>query len=269
MANSLFINQKLENPTIRELFVKRRSVDPSNTNEVNEVMGALIGEIVMKANFLSVVDFSNKPDISDNGELVLQNGRTDLKFTMLNNSNNEHYFPLFTENSELEKWKTVDVNYTIQVDFDMIAQVVMTNKECAGLVINPFSDNMTVSKDIISKWLERKQMMTQGHAQRVISSDSKYEFHTLNPYPMLLSNKLCETAKTLPVNALWLRGIVLDGSDGYLLAVDFTGDRMETFGALGNAVKQFLTGKSLHIIDSKEQFGQIAIDKTLPIYKKD
>lgn len=268
MANNLYINQNLENPTMRELLAKRTSVDSANPNAVNEVMGALIGEIVMNAKFLSVVEFSNKPVPDDDGQLVLKD-RTDINFTLLNNSNGEHFFPLFTESSELEKWQNIKVNYTIQVGFDMIAKMILTNKNCGGLVINPFSDNMTVSKDIVSKWLERKQMMTQGHAQHILSPDSKYEFHTLNPYPMLLSNKLCEAAKTLPIKALWLRGIVLDGSDGYLLAVDYTGDRMETFSALGNAVKPLLSGKALHIIDCKERFGQVAIDKTLPIYQKD
>lgn len=268
MANNFCINQKLENPAMRELLARRKSVDSSDANAVNEVMSALIGEIVMKADFLSVVEFSNKPVPDENGQLVLKE-RTDINFTLLNNSNGEHFFPLFTESSELEKWENIKIGYTIQVGFDMIAKMIMTNKNCGGLVINPFSDNMTVSKDIVSKWLEKKQLMTQGHAQRILSPDSKYEFHTLNPYPMLLSNKLCETAKNLPISGLWLRGIELDGSDGYLLAVEFTGDRMETFSALGNAVKPLLSGKALHIIDSKEHFGQIAIDKTMPIYKKD
>ncbi len=136
-------------------------------------------------------------------------------------------------------------------------------------MINPFSDNMTVSREITLKWLEKKQMMVNGHAQHVISPDSKYEFHSLSPYPMLLSNKLCETAKSLPVNKMWLRGINLEGNDGYLLVVDFTGDRMATFTELGNSAKQFLSNKSLHMIDCKEKFGKIAIENNIPIFSKD
>lgn len=268
MANNLFINRKLENPAMRELLSKRKSVDPSDKNAVNEIMGDLIGEIVMKARFLSVVKFSKKPSYDVDGSLILDES-TNITFSMLNNSNGEQFFPVFSESAELAKWENVDAENTIQVPFDNIAMMLASNKNFSGFVLNPFSDNMTVSREIAAKWLEKKQMMVNGHAQHVISSDSKYEFHTLNPYPMLLSNKLCEAAKALPVNALWLRGITLDGSDGYLLAVDFTGDKMSVFTELGNSAKPFLSGNSLHMIDSKEQFGKIAIEKVMPIYSKE
>ena len=268
MANNLNINQKLENPKMRELLAKRKSADPSNKEEINEVMGSLINEIVMNARFLSVVNFSKKPGYDIDGTLMLQE-KTNITFTMLNNSNGEHFFPLFSESEELEKWPDANIENTIQVGFDNIASMINANKDCGGFVLNPFSDNMTVSREVSAKWMEKKQILLNGHAQHVISPDSKYEFHTLNPYPMLLSNKLCETAKTLPINAMWLRGITLEGSDGYLLVVDFTGDRLTVLTELGNVVKPFLSDKALHMIDSKEPFGKIAIDKMIPIYSKE
>lgn len=264
----LYINQKLENPTMRELLAKRRSVDPSNKEEINEVMGNLISEIVMNARFLAVVKFSKEPSYDIDGTLILPDD-ANITFTMVNNNNGERFFPIFSETEELEKWKDVDASNTIQVPFNNIAMMLASNKNFSGFVLNPFSDNMTVSREIAAKWLEKKQMMLNGHAQHVISPDSKYEFHTLNPYPMLLSNKLCETAKTLHINQMWLRGINLDGNDGYLLVVDYTGDRLATFTELGNSAKQFLGDKSLHIIDCKEQFGKLAIENNLPIYTKE
>ncbi|MBD5128867.1 MAG: enhanced serine sensitivity protein SseB [Ruminococcaceae bacterium] len=266
--NNLNINRKLENPAMRELLAKRKGLDPAKNDDVKEVMGRLINEIVMNARFLTVVSFDKKPLLADDGTVDLQDD-TNINFTMLNNTNNEHFFPVFSENAELEKWENAKVENTVQVTFDNIAAMVVSNKNCGGFVINPFSDNMTISREITVKWLEKKQMMVKGHAQHVISPDSKYEFHSLNPYPMLLSNKLCETAKSLPINKMWLRGITLEGSDGYLLAVDFTGDRMETFTQLGNSARQFLGDKSLHMIDCKEQFGKIATENNIPIYSKD
>lgn len=266
--NNLYIDQKLENPAMRELLAKRKGVDPSDKEEIGEVMGNLISEIVMNARFLTVASFDKDLSYGIDGSLELQDN-TNINFTMLNNTNNEHFFPVFSESEELEKWSDVKIEHTMQLGFDNIAAMVISNKNCGGFVINAFSDNMTISREIASKWLEKKQMMLNGHAQHVISPDSKYEFHSLNPYPMLLSNKLCETAKSLPVNKMWLRGINLDGNDGYLLVVDFTGDKMETFTQLGNSVKQFLSNMSLHMIDCKEQFGKIAIENNIPIYSKD
>lgn len=266
--NNLYIDRKFENLSLRELLTKRRSLDSSNKDEVNTVMGNLISEIVMSARFLGVVSFNKEPIHGNDGTLTLPNN-TNLNFTMINNSNKEQFFPVFSESEELAKWKDVEIDHTIQMSFDMIAQMVAANKKCGGFVLNPFSDNMTVSREIAIKWLEKKQMMTTGHAQHVISPDSKYEFHSLSPYPMLLCNKVCETAKKLPVNKMWLRGLSLEDNDGYLLVVDFTGDRMATFTEIGNAAKPFLANKSLHMIDCREPFGKIATENNIPIYSKD
>ncbi len=266
--NNLYIDQKLENPELRELLSKRKKLDPSKKDDVNSVMGSLITEIVMNARFLSVVNFDNEPIHGNDGALTLPNN-TNINFTMLNNKNNEHFFPVFSESEELAKWTDAEIAHTIQIGFDAIAPMVASNKNCGGFVINPFSDNMTISREITLKWLEKKQMIVNGHAQHVISPESQYEFHSLSPYPMLLCNKVCEVAKKLPVTKMWLRGLKLEGSDGYLLVVEYTGDRMATFTELGNAAKPFLSNKSLHMIDCKEPFGKIATENNIPIYSKD
>lgn len=268
MANNLHIDQKLENPSLRELLARRLNADPSDKEAINEIMGSLIYEIVMRANFLSLVSFSKPPVYDVDGTLIIAPG-TDITFTMLNNSNGDHFFPVFTESTELEKWKNAKIDHTMYIGFESIAAMIERNKNCGGFVINPFSDNMTISRDIVSKWLEKKQVMQNGHAQHVITPDSQYEFHALNPYPMLLSNKICEEAKGLEINAMWLRGVTLNGNKGYLLAVDFSGDRNTIFTRLGNAAKQFLSGNPLHIVDAKEPFGKLATDKMIPIYSKE
>ncbi len=268
MATNLYIDRKLESPTMRDLLAKRKSTDPSDKQAINAVMGDLIYEIVMQARFLSVVTFSKEPVYDIDGTRILAKD-SEITFTMLNNTNGEHYFPVFSENVEMDKWENAKIDHTIQIGFDNLAVMLGENKNCSGFVINPFSDNMTISRDIVSKWFEKKQVLSKGHAQHVITPDSQYEFHNLNPYPMLLSNKLCEEAKELPVNAMWLRGVTLDGDSGYLLVVDFSGERNAIFGQLGNSAKQFLAGKPLHIVDVKEHFGKLAVDKIIPIYSKE
>ena len=268
MANNRYIDQKLESPTMRDLLAKRKSADPSDKQAINEVMGNLIYEIVMQAKFLSVVTFSKEPVYDIDGTRILA-PQSEITFTMLNNTNGEHFFPVFSENSEMDKWENAKIEHTIYVNFDNLAIMIERNKNCGGFVINPFSDNMTISRDIVIKWLEKKQVLQNGHAQHVITPDSQYEFHTLNPYPMQLSNKLCEEAKELSVNTMWLRGITLNGDNGYLLVVDFDGERSAVFGQLGNSAKQFLGGKSLHMVDAKEHFGKLAVENIIPIYSKE
>lgn len=268
MAKNLYIDQKLENPDLRDLLANRRSVDPSDKDAINDVMSKLIYTIVMDAKFMSAVSFSKEPVYDIDGTRILASD-SEITFTMLNNTNGDHYFPVFSESVEMDKWENAKFDHTIYVNFDNLATMIEANKNCSGFVLNPFSDNMTVSRDIVSKWFEKKQILQNGHAQHVITPDSQYEFHTLNPYPMLLSNKLCEEAKALTVNSMWLRGVTLNGGDGYLLVVDFSGDRTAVFEQLGNSVKQFLGGKSLHIVDVKEHFGKLAAENIIPIYSKE
>lgn len=269
MAENIYVDQKLENPSIRTLLEKRKSVDLNNKEETTSIMNELISEIVFNSKFLSPVNISKPPVYDAEGKLMLTPD-TSITFVLLDNGKGERFFPIFTETAELEKWENLQTPTTVQLEFDRYAAMLDRNDNCEGIVINPFSDNLLVNKQIVTRWFEKKQIMQNGHAQHVITPDSDYEFLTLSPYPMQLSNKLCETAKTVAgINRMWLRGIRLNGEEGFLLVVDFTGDRLAVFSELGNAAKPYLEAKSIHVVSVEDNFGKLAVDKVLPIYSRD
>lgn len=269
MAENFYVNQKLENESIRLLLEKRRSADANNKEDTKNVMNELIYEIVFNSRFLSPVNLSKPPVYDAAGALILAPD-TEFTFVLLDNGKGERFFPIFTETEELAKWEKLEASSTIQMEFDRYAIMLERNNNCEGIVINPFSDNLLVNKQIVEKWYEKKQIMQKGHAQHVITPDSKYEFFTLNPYPMQLSNKLCETAKNISgINKMWLRGLKLNGSDGFLLVVDFSGDRLSIFSELGNAAKPYLEERSIHIISLDEGFGKQSVENIMPIYAND
>lgn len=269
MADNFYVNQRLENEGIRSLLEKRRDADANDQEETRNVMNELINEIVFNSRFLSPVNLSKPPVYDAAGALMLAPD-TEFTFVLLDNGKGERFFPIFTESAEFEKWENPGASATIQMEFDRYAVMLERNSNCEGIVINPFSDNLLVNKQIVEKWYEKKQIMQNGHAQHVITPDSKYEFFTPNPYPMQLSNKLCETAKSISaINRMWLRGVKLNGSDGLLLVVDFTGDRLSIFSELGNAAKPYLEERSIHIVPLDDGFGKQAVENLIPIYAND
>lgn len=267
MPNKFKINEPLEPQKLHELLVGRRSVGEKNTAEQNKYMDAIATEIVMNAKFISAVKFSCEPQKQDDGTYLLEDN-AQISFLLLENEKFGKIFPLFTDESELAKCDAFTDYYTIVTDFDGISGIIADGGACAGMMLNPFDDNMFISRNAVSKWREKKQILQVGHANHVITEKTPLDIYAPNPYPMQLSNKLCEIAKTLPeVNALWLRGVTLDGDKGYLLVIDAPQpDRF--YDNFGNTGKDFIGKKSLHIIPFNGELGKRATQNVVPIYSK-
>lgn len=257
MEKNLHINEKLEKQKIAEFFEKRGTVDPNDKDAQNELVNDLIGELVMNTRFIAPVTLAG-------GEDALE-----ITFQMVKSPQGEQFFPVFTSSEDLAKWEDMKDSQTVQPEFDDYAVMLSTNSNVGGIAVNPFSDNFRVDRRLVAQWFEQKQMIVKGHANHTITKDSKYEVYALSPYPFQLSDKLCEAAKELPeVERVWLRGIKLDGNDGYLAVVEATGDKNKLFPVLGNAVRGFLNGLPIHFVSYAPGFAEQAVEKVYPIYSK-
>lgn len=265
----LNINKDIDNSALNELLAQRRTLDKSDANATNELSARLATEIVMKATMLGVVNFSKEPVKGENGELELAKG-SNMNFVLLDSSNSGKYFPVFTDKQAIERWNGVKDYYTVQVGFENLAGLILTGDTCDGMVLNVGTDNLVIERSVIAAWNERKQIVEKGHADNVITGNTPLEIYPANPYPLQLSNKLCEAAKGIRgVKNLWLRGITLNGEAGYLLVVDFTGEKQPIFSKLGEAGKEFLGRMPLHLVPFSDEFGKNAVDKVVPIYSKE
>ena len=257
MERDLHINEKLEKQKIAELLAQRGTIPPDDTQKQNEFLGSLIGELVMNTRFIAPVTISGEGDARN------------VSFHMVKSPKGENYFPTFTSSEDMEKWAEAKNADTVQLTFDNYAIMLANNSGISGLVVNPFTDNFAVDKHMVAQWFEHKQMIVQGHANHAITKDSEYELYAPSPYPFELSDKLCEVAKEQPeVERIWLRGIKLDGREGYLAVVDHTGDKSKLFPVLGEAVRSLLNGNIIHFVDHDPAFGEEAVKDVLPIYAK-
>ena len=265
----LNINKDIDNSVLNELLAQRRTMDKNDRNTVNELSERLATEIVMKAALLGLVNFSKEPVKDKNGELSIEKG-TNMNFMLVDSQKQGKYFPVFTDRQAIEKWGGVQNYYTVQVGFENLAGLILTGDTCNGIVLNVGTDNLIIDRNVLASWNERKQISEKGHAENVITNNTPLEIYAPNPYPLQLSNRLCETAKEISeVKNLWLRGITLNGEAGYLLVVDFSGDRHPIFAKLGEAGKTFLGKMPLHLVPFNDQFGKNAVEKVMPIYSKE
>lgn len=277
--NVLKINEKLENPALRGLMEKYRGLVPADKEDFKKgnfdqealtaVMNEIADEIITRAKVLVPATLSQPArDDGEGGQFVPPN--TNLSFVLIAGGG-RNFLPVFTETEEFLKWQSDEERpVTVQMDFDSFVQMAASHGSCAGIVINPFSDNLMINREMLLKWYEQKQMKAKGHANYIITRDTPVELYTPAPYPIELSGKLCETARGFSeVNKIWLRGIKLNNEQGYLLVVDFKGDRTKLFTAFGDCAKPFLGAHALHIVALDDGFGAEATDKVLPIYTKD
>ncbi len=267
MPNKYRINEKLEPQELHKLLTSRRATAEDDTAAQNKLMDAIATEIVMKAKFICAVKILPEPIKKSDGTYDADDN-ANVSFMLLENEKFGKIFPVFTDESELEKCDVFSNYYTIITDFDFISGVIADGGACEGMMVNPFDDNMFISRNAVSKWREKKQILRTGRANHIIRENTPVDVYTPVPYPLQLSNKLCEIAKQLPeVNAIWLRGITLNGDRGYLLVLD--APQPERFyDVFGVAGKDFIGKLPLHIVPLNGDLGKKATLNVLPTYSK-
>lgn len=257
MENDLHVDERLEKQKVAELFAQRGTAASEDVQKQNELVTALVAELVMNTRFIAPVTLSGEGDARQ------------INFHMVKTPQGEPFFPAFTSSEDLEKWEDAKGLQTVQLEFDNYAIMMSNNNTLGGIAINPFSDNFRVDRRIVAQWYERKQMITKGYANNTITKESKYEVYALDPYPSELSDKLCETAKTLPeIKRVWLRGMDLEGKPAYLAVVEMTGEKGVLFPILGEAVRGLLDGRVIHVVEYAPGFPEEAVKDVQPIYSK-
>lgn len=258
MEYDLHINERLEKQAVAEHLARRKTIDSDDSKAQNELMNTIVGELVMNTTFIAPAELGDATD-----------GEQSVTFQLIQSPQGTRFFPVFTSSEDLEAWEDRKKTDTVQVTFDGYAELLKNNGTMGGIAVNPFTDNLRIDRRLVLQWYERKQHVVNGYANHTITNDSQYEFYELDPYPTELSDKLCETAKAQPgVQRIWLRGIKLEGVDGFLAVVEADGNHAELFPELGNAARELLGSSQLHLVQYGPGFGELAVEGVDPIYTK-
>ena len=82
---------------------------------------------------------------------VEKNGKKDeVEIVLLTNPQDDHYFQAYTDIDEYEKWSDYKNYDTFYMTFDQYASSLINGEEfLKGMVINPFSENITFDRESI------------------------------------------------------------------------------------------------------------------------
>lgn len=104
----------------------------------------------LKAKFLTpgIIDPPPVPDETGKVKLTKENR---INVPMLTGSDGKNYFMAFTDMGELEKWKKQEKQNVFVFRFVQYATMLLKNNEnCNGLVINPYSNNLVMNREMIN-----------------------------------------------------------------------------------------------------------------------
>ena len=176
--------------------------------------------------------------------------------------------PVFTDWSSLyagDMYKDQNVQ-TLVVGFDDIAAITGGH---AGAVINPFTDNFVITPSNLAHMKMQKEITLNGVSKQEIKKDTTVQIGdpAEMPYEMIQAvNAYAETDRT--INAIWLKLMIRDGEQSYLMVVDHTGDPDAVFKGIADAaVPHIHNGMYLDMLEYDSPTGKSAA-RGNPIYRK-
>lgn len=262
------VNKPVENPELIALFDRRSALSTSDP-AFAQIMNEIFGYIANEAAFLTVIHM-DKENIKPTGDGVgVLKKSTSVTFEMLMAPDNSVFIALFTDWENLRKWDrfaTGEVS-TMIMTFDQIFGLMRDN--VAGIAINPFSDNLIITRPQIFHMKEVKDLNENGHTTRVIQEETKVMIGEPKVYPQQMVDAICAYAKTnRNIKAIYLKHMIQGEEQSFLLAVDFKGNRDEVFGNIARAGQPYLPqGMYIDMIAADSDLFKAASDGK-PFYKK-
>lgn len=147
------IEEYVSNPELVEAMRAVKDKDSRITQ--NMVVGELL-----KARLLIPITVS-EPEPATAPETASKRERK-LLFHMIQNTGKQKFFLAFTDMSELKKWRDNPEQKSGILTFDDYAALVLdVNSGAAGIAIDPFGENLIMTRDMV-KTLRREKRMREG-----------------------------------------------------------------------------------------------------------
>jgi len=238
-------NRRLEALLERFRYLKREAL-----------MGAVFEEISMNAKFYVVASKTEKG----------------LAFPTLSGSGKKKYYAAFTSSEDLAKAPKLAQSVVVTMAFEEILNLFHTDVLANGLIINPFSSNLTIDRKTLGFLKTQRTNLLSGlhqekpeKTERVIISD-----------PDKLPDGLIRALKLYSetdngVSKLWLRKIVREESkrESLLLVVKLNGELTRTFSGLMATAKPYVNGfMRFEMIPDTEPVAKDCIEGAKPIFSR-
>ena len=148
----------VRNPELKKAMEEAKK-DPGMENSIR-----LLNEVV-KARLLIPVSMDKDPQYDRKLEEVVLEKDTRISFELIKAASGDLYYPVFTDGEEMIKCEIEKDQHSMIVNFDDLAAILlMPQSGIAGFAINPMSDNLCFSKEMVASMkrdMEKEREETQ------------------------------------------------------------------------------------------------------------
>ncbi len=261
-SSGVDVNKPVENPKLKALFEQLQQ------QQTDELINQVFEEIAVRAHFLSVIMLSEEPQHNDDGTATFRQGSV-MQFPMLTTQDGKHFYPAFTDWGELLKWRQIETPKTLILSFDDYATMVLQKEETDGVIINPFGDNFLLDRPLLAHLKTQKDLNTKGVSQQTITKETQVLLGEPKEYPTAMIAAILDFLKRkTEVQRAWLRLMVRDNEQSYLLVVEFSGDKDDLFGGIASVAIPYLKEMYIDMIPYRDGFGKDAVEGVQPFYNR-
>lgn len=134
----------VSNPELKKA-IKAAKENPGMENTVK-----MLNEVV-SAKLLAPVSMDRDPEYDAKINEVILEKDTQISFELIKSGNGDLYYPVFTDGPEMKKCEIDKDQHSLIVNFDDLAAMLLQPQNAvAGFVINPMSDNICFSTEMIA-----------------------------------------------------------------------------------------------------------------------
>ena len=255
------ITKAVENPRFKELFAQW------NESKSDADLSNLMEEIVLRARFLAVFESSAEFKDTGNHTAVIEKD-TLLSFPMITDTEEHSYQPVFGDWVEVGKWQALKKPpQSLILSFDDLHEMFVKRENVAGIVINPFGERFVISREWMASLKIRKDLVLKGMTEVTLDKPTRVMLGEPKVYPVEMVRAIREhLGNSSCVKRAWLRLMVKDNEQSFLLVFDFTGDRGTVFEGIAQAARPFLNGMYISMVSFEDTFSQGAVNGVEPFF---
>lgn len=250
------INEPVTNPTlINAIEAIQKEVNQSTRDDFLNA--------VKEAKFLSPVSMDPPPPPGDDGKTTLQ-ADTKISFISLTDANGDSYLPVYTDWPALKQWRDIPDEKTLILSYEDVKEMIVNNAGSSGFVINPFSQNVPVSKNIM-------EALDAGPVRPwTVKKDTQVRIGQPANDPIAIKEAISAYLKDVEdVRSAYLVLMEKEEELSFLIVVDFAGDRQTIFSGIASvAVPLLREGELIDMVPADSDLGRSVVRDFLPFYEQ-
>lgn len=225
---------------------------------------------VYNAKYLLPFDASmlkTDPNNMVDGKLVIKD-KSQLRIPLITNAEDKKFFAFFTDWIEFRKF---DQQKKFSGNIVTFADLKYFSNKGNGVVINPFGFNLILDENMINVIESVATGKQEINIQRITTDkDTKVKIGTPKTMPTDMIEAISKCLeKHSEVKEAYLKLMVKDDVESWLLVIDFNGDKNAIFGDVAKSALAYSKGKNIDFIKLGSEFSKNAIEDTEPFYKAD